>query len=81
MWAEFAPAVQLSGTPTVLSTSASALARLGDAGRAKRLLNKALAQAGDRYVCRFNVAARYAQLGDSKRAFESLEQAYLQRSD
>ena len=74
-------ATQLVDSPTVLSTSASALARLGDKGRARQLLNKALAEASDRYVCRFNVAAGYAQLGESERAFESLEEAYLQRSD
>ncbi len=74
-------ATQLSNSPTVLSTSGSALARLGDAGRATTLLNAALAQARERYVCRFNVAAGYALLGKKDQAFESLEQAYLQRSD
>ena len=74
-------ATQLSNFPTVLSTSGSALARLGNAGRATKLLNAALAQAGERYVCRFNVAAGYALLGKNDEAFESLEQALRQRSD
>ncbi len=31
--------------------------------------------------CRFNAAAAYAQLGETERAFESLDAAFLQRSD
>ena len=74
-------ATQLADSPTVLSTTASALARLGNANEAKQLLSKALAQAKERYVCQFNVAAGYVQLGEIEHAFESLEQALLQRSN
>jgi len=34
-----------------------------------------------RYVFRFNAAAAYVQLGETERAFESLDAAFLQRSD
>jgi hypothetical protein len=40
----------------------------------------ALALAKERYVCRVNVAAADVGLGDTEQAFESLEEAYLQRS-
>jgi Tfp pilus assembly protein PilF len=36
--------------------------------------------ARERYVCRFIVAAAYTELGENEKAFESLEQAFLQRS-
>lgn len=74
-------ATQLADTPTVLSTTASALAHIGETRHARDLLSKALAQANQRYVCRYNVGAGYVQLGDTGQAFESLEQAFLQRSD
>jgi serine/threonine protein kinase/TolB-like protein/Tfp pilus assembly protein PilF len=73
-------AVRLADSPTITTTTASALARLGQRAQARQLLNRSLAQARERYVCRFIVAATYADLGDTERAFASLEQAYLQRS-
>jgi Flp pilus assembly protein TadD len=74
-------AVRLSDdSPTILTTTASALARAGQGAEARRLLNRALGLAKDRYVCRFNVAAAYVDLGDTEQALASLEQAYLQRS-
>jgi serine/threonine protein kinase/Flp pilus assembly protein TadD len=73
-------AVRLADSPTILTTTASALARAGQRVEARQLLTRALALAKERYVCRFNVAAAYVDLGDTEQAFESLEQAYLQRS-
>jgi TolB-like protein/Flp pilus assembly protein TadD len=74
-------AVRLSDdSPTILTTTASALAGAGQRVEARQLLNRGLAMAKERYVCRFNVAAVYVDLGDTEQAFESLEQAYLQRS-
>ena len=67
-------------SPTILTTTASALARAGQRVEARQLLHRALAMAKERYVCRFNVAAADVDLGDTEQAFESLEQAYLQRS-
>jgi TolB-like protein/tetratricopeptide (TPR) repeat protein/tRNA A-37 threonylcarbamoyl transferase component Bud32 len=73
-------AVRLSNSPTILTTAASALARAGQRAEARQLLSRALALAEERYVCRFNVAAADVDLGDTEQAFESLEEAYLQRS-
>ena len=73
-------AVRLANSPTILTTTASALARTGQRAEARQLLNRALAAGGERYVCRFIVAAAYVDLGDTEKAFSSLEQAYLQRS-
>ena len=73
-------AVQLADSPTVTTTAASALARVGQNREAKQLLNKSLEQAKQRYVCRFIVAAAYADLGDNENALASLEQGLLQRS-
>ena len=73
-------AVRLANSPTILTTTASALARAGQRAEARQLLSRALALAKERFVCRFNVAAADVDLGDTEQAFESLEQAYLQRS-
>jgi Flp pilus assembly protein TadD len=67
-------------SPTILTTTASVLARAGQRAEARQLLSQGLGLAKERYVCRFNVAAAYADLGDTEQAFASLEQAYLQRS-
>jgi serine/threonine-protein kinase len=67
-------------SPTILVTTASALARAGQRAGARQLLRRALALAKERYVCRFNVAAADVDLGDVEQAFESLEEAFLQRS-
>ena len=69
-----------ANSPTILTTTASALARAGQRVEARQLLHRALALAKERFVCRFNVAAADVALGDTEQAFESLEQAYLQRS-
>jgi TolB-like protein/Flp pilus assembly protein TadD len=73
-------AVRLAKSPTILTTTASALARAGQRADARQLLSRALGLARERYVCRFIVAAAYVDLGDTDQAFASLEQAYLQRS-
>jgi TolB-like protein/cytochrome c-type biogenesis protein CcmH/NrfG len=73
-------AIRLANSPSVITTTASALARVGQSHEAKQLLSKALEQAKERYVCRFLVAAAYTELGENEKALESLEQAFLQRS-
>ena len=73
-------AIRLANSPTVLTTTASALARVGQRDDAKQILSRALEQAKERYVCQFIVAAAYADLGETEHAFESLEQGILQRS-
>jgi TolB-like protein/DNA-binding winged helix-turn-helix (wHTH) protein/tetratricopeptide (TPR) repeat protein len=73
-------AIRLANSPSVMTTTATALARVGQRHEAKQLLGKALEQAKERYVCRFLVADAYVELGDKERALESLEQGFLQRS-
>jgi TolB-like protein/DNA-binding winged helix-turn-helix (wHTH) protein/Flp pilus assembly protein TadD len=73
-------AVARAQGPSVLTMSASALARVGQTAQAKQLLVKALEQAKQRYVCRFLVAAAYTELGEKAKAMDSLEQGFLQRS-
>jgi TolB-like protein/DNA-binding winged helix-turn-helix (wHTH) protein/tetratricopeptide (TPR) repeat protein len=73
-------AIRDANSPTVLTTTASALAQVGQSGQAKQVLGKALEQAKERYVCRFTVATAYADLGEKEKALESLEQGFLQRS-
>lgn len=73
-------AMRFADSPSVISAAASGLARVGESGRAKQFLGKALEMAKERYVCRFLVAATYTELGEKEKALDSLEQAFLQRS-
>lgn len=73
-------AIRFADSPSVITATASALARAGQSAKAKELLGKALAQSRERYVCRFLVGATYAELGEKDKALESLEQGFLQRS-
>ena len=73
-------AMRFPDSPSVISAAASGLARVGEPGRAKQFLGKALEMAKERYVCRFLVAAAYTELGEKEKALDSLEQAFLQRS-
>jgi len=73
-------AVKNADSPTVLTTTASALAEVGETARATQVLNQALEEAKTRYVCQFTVATAYADLGDNEKALQSLELAFLQRS-
>lgn len=73
-------AIRLGDSPNVLTTTASALARIGQRAEAQEMLAKALIQAKERYVCRFIVAQAYVGLGETEKALDSLEQGYLQRS-
>jgi TolB-like protein/Tfp pilus assembly protein PilF len=73
-------AIRLANSPSVMTTTASALARVGQNAEARQLLSKALEQAKERYVCRFLVARAYVELGETEKALESLEQGFLQRS-
>jgi TolB-like protein/DNA-binding winged helix-turn-helix (wHTH) protein/Tfp pilus assembly protein PilF len=72
--------MRLSKSPSVITTTASALAHVGESGQARKVLDKALELAKERYVCRFLVAAAYTELGEKEKALESLEQGFLQRS-
>jgi len=73
-------AIRLANSPSIITTTAAALAHVGQSREAKQLLSKALEQAKERYVCRFLIADTYVELGDTEKALESLEQGFLQRS-
>ena len=73
-------AIRVGNSPSGMAATASAFARVGESGKAKQLLSKALEQAKQRYLCRFLVAAAYTELGENEKALQSLEQAFLQRS-
>lgn len=73
-------ALRFANSPSIITATASALARVGESAEARQLLGKALSQSKERYVCRFLVGATYAELGEKEKAFESLEQGFLQRS-
>lgn len=73
-------AVKYADSPTVLTTTASALAEVGETARATQVLNQALEEAKTRYVCQFTVATAHTDLGDNEKAIAALELAFLQRS-
>jgi len=71
---------RISNSPSATATAAWALAHIGQSGKAKQLLAKALEQAKEHYICRFIVADAYTELGENEKAIESMQQAFLQRS-
>jgi TolB-like protein/DNA-binding winged helix-turn-helix (wHTH) protein/Flp pilus assembly protein TadD len=73
-------AIRLADSPSIITTTAAALAHVGRNREAKQLLSKALEQSKERYVCRFLVAGAYVELDDTDKALASLEQGLLQRS-
>jgi serine/threonine protein kinase/Flp pilus assembly protein TadD len=74
-------ALKSARNPVILAQIASAYAMAGKRDTARTLLSGIEAQAEQRYVCGFNVACVYANLGDKEQAFAWLEKAYLARSD
>jgi len=73
-------AVQFANSPSELSATASALARVGQSSKAKQLLNTVVEHAKERYVCGFLVASAYAELGEKEQTLKFLQQAVTQRS-
>jgi serine/threonine-protein kinase len=85
-------ATKLNDSPLLLTSLASAYARAGRRADANRVLRRleeiwkrqgtapAWHAAGSPYVCPYEVAGVYAQLGDKDRAFAWLEKAYRNRS-
>jgi serine/threonine protein kinase/Tfp pilus assembly protein PilF len=90
--AEAEKATKLNASPLLLTSLASAYARAGRRGDANRVLRRldeiwkrqgatpAWHTASSPYVCPYEVAAVYAQLGDRDRALEWLDKAYRNRS-
>jgi serine/threonine-protein kinase len=85
-------ATKLNNGPLLLTSLASAYARGGRRADANRVLRRleeiwerqrvspAWHTRGSPYVCPYEVAGVYAQLGDKDRAFEWLDKAYRNRS-
>jgi len=73
-------AARFSDSPSVIVIAVSALARVGERDKAKQFLNRALELAKTHYVCRFLLAAAYADLGENEKALESLERGYREKS-
>jgi TolB-like protein/tetratricopeptide (TPR) repeat protein len=72
--------VQVSDSPFAAVCLAEVYARADHTRHARSALN-ALESEHNKYICGYNVAAVYAALGETDRAFESVERAFLQRSD
>jgi TolB-like protein/DNA-binding winged helix-turn-helix (wHTH) protein/Tfp pilus assembly protein PilF len=70
----------LSNSPSIMSTTASALAQVGQEKQARSLLKQAIENSRNHYLCRFLVATTYSELGDKEQTLQSLEEGYLQRS-
>jgi TolB-like protein/Tfp pilus assembly protein PilF len=92
--AEAQKATKLNDSPLLLTGLASAYARAGRRADANRVLRRLeemwkqrgaapawhVAGSGSPYVCPYEVAGVYAQLGAKDRAFEWLDKAYRNRS-
>jgi len=73
-------AVRVASNPSALATTASALAHVGAKTRAHQVLDQALQNAKEHYVCRYLVAAAYTELGENEEALQSLQEAFAQLS-
>jgi TolB-like protein/tetratricopeptide (TPR) repeat protein len=73
--------VRLSDSPFASVCLAEVYARSGNASQARQELANLESELPNKYVCGYNMAAVYGALGDKDKAFESLERAFLQRSD
>ena len=75
-----ATAVRESSDPTQIAEAAQTYAESGNEEEARKILQKLLAMAHKRFVCGNNIATVYAALGETDRAFASLEEGLKQRS-
>ena len=75
-----ATAVRESNDPTQIAEAAQTYAESGNKEEARKILQKLLAMAHKRFVCGNNIATVYAALGETDRAFASLEEGLKQRS-
>lgn len=71
---------RVTDSPGVIVVAVSALARVGEKEKARQLLDRALDLAKTRYVCRFLLAAAYADLGEKDNALDSLERGIREKS-
>ncbi|PYT92454.1 MAG: hypothetical protein DMG36_14825 [Acidobacteria bacterium] len=75
-----ATAVRESNDPTQIAEAAQTYAESGNKEEGRKVLKKLLAMAQKRFVCGNNIATVYAALGETDRAFASLEEGLKQRS-
>jgi TolB-like protein/Flp pilus assembly protein TadD len=75
-----ATAVRESSDPTEIAEAAQTYAESGNKQEARKVLQKLLAMAHKRFVCGNNIATVYAALGETDKAFASLEEGLKQRS-
>ena len=73
-------AVRESSDPNQIAEAAQTYAESGNKEEARKVLKKLLAMAQKRFVCGNNIATVYAALGETDRAFASLEEGLKQRS-
>jgi Flp pilus assembly protein TadD len=71
--------VLADGTTRPLALLGSHLARVGERGEAREILNQLLALAKSRYLSPSSIATVYAALGDVEPALDALDQAFLAR--
>jgi serine/threonine-protein kinase len=78
--AEAEKAIQNSDSPLNQATAGTALAALGETGRARRLLEQLREVSKKRYVCPYEIGLIHVGLGDKDEAFRWLEKGYQDRS-
>jgi TolB-like protein/Tfp pilus assembly protein PilF len=72
---------ELDSNSSVLEMLGGAYAAWGKPDEAKKVLSELDAQAGQRYVCPYEVATLHLGLGDKESALQSLEKGYQDRAD
>lgn len=73
-------AARLSDSPGMIVVATSALVRVGEREKATKLLDRALALAQTKYVCRFLLATAYVDLNEKEKALESLQRGLREKS-
>ena len=72
--------IQNSDSPLNHATAGTALAAVGETGRARALLGQLMEVSKKRYVCPYEIGLIYVGLGDKDEAFRWLEKGYQDRS-
>jgi len=78
--AEAEKAIQYSDSPLDHATAGTALAAVGERGRARRLLDELMEVSKKRYVCPYEIGIIRLGLGEKDEAFRWLEKGYQDRS-
>jgi tetratricopeptide (TPR) repeat protein len=78
--AEADKAIQNSDSPLNQAVAGTALAAVGESGRARRLLDELMEVSKKRYVCPYEIGVTHLGLGEKDEAFRWLEKGYEGRS-